>query len=302
MSRVIGFYHKNCTDGYGAAYVLHLKWGKAIKLVPYMYGDTIEGVYENDQLIFVDCSVPPEDAEALLELGANITIIDHHKTAYEAYEASDIKRKYEGRIDLTFDMNKSGATLAWAKYYGDALAPDVLRYIEDRDLWKKQLPDCDAFYYGLNTFEWYKDGQLDFRPLALMPNELISIGRTVMAVQKEMMTASLGHITELDISTSDTTGWPVPAINCSIKSLVSDLGAAVLAKTKAPLVVLYSISSENVTFSLRSNQDDPDGGQDVGHIAKLFGGGGHRNAAGFALPLEEGLKFLSERLWSAREW
>ena len=38
-------------------------------------------------------------------------------------------------------------------------------------------------------------------------------------------------------------------------------------------------------FSLRSTED----GLDVSEIASKFGGGGHKHAAGFSVPLEEAL-------------
>ena len=42
-------------------------------------------------------------------------------------------------------------------------------------------------------------------------------------------------------------------------------------------------SAEGRTFSLRSEE----GGEDVSEIAGLFGGGGHKHAAGFQLAVDE---------------
>ena len=258
MTRIIGFYHENCTDGYGAAYVLHTKFGKAVKLVPYMYGDTITGVQEGDNLIFADCSVPPEMAEELLELGANITIVDHHETAKNAYEGSDLAKKYEGRIDLTFDMTKSGTTLAWAKYYGDAVPPEVLLYIEDRDLWNKKLPNCDEVYYGLNAFDWYKDGQLDFSPLALLTNELVSVGRAVLKQNVQFIDAAWKRMGVLRV----TDELVCPAVNFGEKSLASDTAAMLIERSRCPVAVVFTIHPDSVNFSIRS-----DGSVDVSQIA-----------------------------------
>ena len=41
------------------------------------------------------------------------------------------------------------------------------------------------------------------------------------------------------------------------------------------------LSDDGVTWSLRSDKDLPNGGFDVGALAKTQGGGGHHNAAGF---------------------
>ena len=66
-----------------------------------------------------------EDAESLL-------VIDHHKTAQK--ELCDIPKKYQ-----IFNMNKSGAVLAWEYFFPDEEVPLLFLYIQDRDIWTKKL-------------------------------------------------------------------------------------------------------------------------------------------------------------------
>jgi nanoRNase/pAp phosphatase (c-di-AMP/oligoRNAs hydrolase) len=71
------------------------------------------------------------------------------------------------------------------------------------------------------------------------------------------------------------------AANCP-PHLTSDVGHE-LANQSGTFGLCWTLSKEGLTAqcSLRSNGD-----YDVSAIAKAFGGGGHKNAAGFEVPLE----------------
>ena len=50
-----------------------------------------------------------------------------------------------------FDLSKSGARLAWEYFHPERAAPQLVDYIEDRDLWRWQVPRSKEFSAGLNT-------------------------------------------------------------------------------------------------------------------------------------------------------
>ena len=91
-----------------------------------------------------------EDANSLL-------IIDHHITAQNDL----IEIPNENKI---FDMNHSGAYLTWKYMFSDDNIPMLIRYIEDRDLWKHEVPDSKYF------FARFKDLPFDFN----IYNELLT--------------------------------------------------------------------------------------------------------------------------------
>ena len=70
-----------------------------------------------------------------------VVVIDHHKTA---------QADLEGLDDCVFDMEHSGAVLAW-QYFHKAKVPEILLYVEDRDLWNWELPDSRAISAWLNV-------------------------------------------------------------------------------------------------------------------------------------------------------
>ncbi len=71
-------------------------------------------------------------------------------------------------------------------------------------------------------------------------------------------------------------GHEVPVLNAPY--FHSSEAGHIMAAGK-PFAACYYFANNKWNFSLRSN----DAGVDVGAIAKMYGGGGHRNAAGFAI-------------------
>jgi nanoRNase/pAp phosphatase (c-di-AMP/oligoRNAs hydrolase) len=65
--------------------------------------------------------------------------------------------------------------------------------------------------------------------------------------------------------------------------MTSDAGHLMAEKDRTPFAACWWMTPEGVVFSLRST----DVGLDVSEIAKSYGGGGHRNAAGFRLTIEQ---------------
>jgi uncharacterized protein len=72
-------------------------------------------------------------------------------------------------------------------------------------------------------------------------------------------------------------GFDVPVANLPY-TLSSDAGH--LMAQNEPFAACYWDTPDGRVFSLRSS----DAGQDVSAVAKSYGGGGHRNAAGFQVP------------------
>ena len=103
-------------------------------------------------------------------------------------------------------------------------------------------------------------------------NQLIEKGRAIVEYENqkvERITKS-----ELEIITLD--GYQVPIINTT--QLISEIGNALCQEY--PFAVMYFETKDKRIYSLRSQGEN---GVDVSMIASKFGGGGHRNAAGFSI-------------------
>ena len=90
-------------------------------------------------------------------------MLDHHKSAAEKLTG------FACRCGVVhFDMGKSGARLAWEFFQSDRALPDLVRYIEDRDIWDWEFPESAGFLAALDmepqTFErWARDRVLHSR-------------------------------------------------------------------------------------------------------------------------------------------
>lgn len=87
--------------------------------------------------------------EKLLEMQSNaksITLLDHHKTAKEKLSDLDF---------CHFDLSHSGAILSW--YYCNGInsePPMLLKYIEDQDLWKWQMPFAKEVVAVIDSYDY----------------------------------------------------------------------------------------------------------------------------------------------------
>lgn len=277
MSEVICIYHKNCLDGFGAAwcvYNAHRESNKQITYAAFSYGEELPiPMISGKEVIIVDFSFPLEVMKDILRNCTSLIWLDHHKTAQEIVPAVQkfVKDEFCGvNVDIVFDMNRSGALIAWDYFdQGYNPAPSVIRAISDRDLWQFKYPDTKAItaalYNAPMNFEtWDHNMTVGFDYLLTTGNVLIS--KQENDVQK--LADSLAYLTEFQ-------GFIVPIANAPFM-FASDLGN--LLAQGYPFAIIYWKTKENkYSVSLRST----DKGEDVAELAKKYGGGGHRNAAGF---------------------
>jgi len=72
---------------------------------------------------------------------------------------------------------------------------------------------------------------------------------------------------------------------------MSEIGAALSPKCDFALIWYYDHETHQVKVSLRAHHED----SDVSEVAKRFGGGGHRLAAGFALPRDTSIESIFDK-------
>lgn len=248
------------------------------KLINNLTQDCYENANINDNYIIVDFSLP-KDLMILLASKASIIVLDHHKTAQANCEGLDFCR---------FDMNQSGAGLAWRHFFPDDLVPNLVKYIEDRDLWRFALPSSKEINSYIQSYpiemRYYEflATELDDDPYAL--ESARNAGAAIERYKVTMVAAICQHA-RLELIGD----YWVPSVQAPI--LFSEIGhhlcqqkfeyidhvANMPYMAKPMFAVSWFIRSDNVkVYSLRSIGDF-----DVSEVAKKYGGGGHKNAAGF---------------------
>jgi oligoribonuclease NrnB/cAMP/cGMP phosphodiesterase (DHH superfamily) len=264
-------YHKACTDGFGAALVVRMYKGEQCEFLAAQYGDEAPDVTGKD-VVIVDFSYPREVLLKMYEQAESLIVLDHHRTAKEALAGLDF---------CIFDMERSGAMMAWDYFYPNVSAPDIIKHIQDRDLWKWELEGTAEVSAGLrllpNDFDTWLPFMNDSHDKFAI---LMEKGRTVLEYQDLEIKRALDPS---KWGTVEVGGYQVPITNCT--HLTSEICGA-MAEDK-PFAVVYFDTAEERVYSLRSRGENP---VDVGAIAKEYGGGGHHCAAGFKLPLDKCLK------------
>ena len=122
-------YHAGCDDGFGAAYAIWLKYGYKAKYIPVQYGQDFPEVSPGETVFVVDFSYPRDVLQDIANR-CKLVVLDHHKTAMD--DLADLPFAH-------FDMNKSGAVLAWEYFHPNRPIPVLLKYVQDYDLWTKEL-------------------------------------------------------------------------------------------------------------------------------------------------------------------
>lgn len=257
------FYHGNCYDGFGAAYAAWKKLGDTAEYHPVSYGGKIPDV-DGDRLYIVDFSFKKDVLFELLHSRRfnHIIVLDHHKTAQEDLEP--LIDQYSN-LHIVFDMDRSGALITWDYFHKPEPAPMLIQYISDRDLWQFKLPATKKIHKALVSYP------MDFKLWdSFDVNRLEIEGETCERLYTQLVAniCSKSWKTRID-------DHEVPVVNTSIAW--SEVGAKLLDDhPDAPFVASFTVMKNGHIWSLRSREDF-----DVSAVAKKFGGGGHKQAAGF---------------------
>ena len=292
----ICIYHGNCADGFGAAWAIWKRWHANVEYVPGIYGKPLPDV-AGKHVLFVDFSAKRAEIDAMAQAAKSIVIIDHHKTAEAdlepfkvtlcggaSFAPDDLDGMFRDMAELGrppvlawFDMKQSGATMAWKFAHGLSVQPYMLQLIEDRDLWR--------FAFGERTMQFsaaLRTYQQDFGVWSDIsvadPSRLYREGASILRAHRTNIAKFIAEVYWTGIA-----GHTVPVVNVPYH-YASDLANELLAVfPDAPFAACWFQRGDGrLQYSLRSE----DSRLDVSEIAKKFGGGGHRNSAGFQLPAQ----------------
>lgn len=269
-------YHGNCADGFGAAWCANKFFKGEADFYPGVYQQPPPDVTGRD-VYLVDFSYKRDVLRQILDSCASLTILDHHKTAVEevaalqAYYNSTVGKQ---KLHIVMDMDRSGAGIAWDHFFPTAERPALINHIEDRDLWRFKLPGTREIQAALFSYPY------DFEVWDnLMESDTNSLWTDGCAIERKHF-KDIKELIEVNKLRMVIGGVEVWAANLPY-TMTSDAGHEMCYDDKT-FACCYSIGPNGVYYSLRSKDD----GMDVSEIAKKYGGGGHKHAAGFTVPLE----------------
>ena len=279
-------FHASCLDGFTAAWVAR-KAAPNADFIPMNYGDKMPEKIASatgKRILMVDFSMPRADMEFISANNA-LMVLDHHKTAEE---------NLKGLPYCMFDMNKSGAGMV-ADFLMEAGTFDqnpeditnwiwLVNAVEDRDLWNFDLENTREINaaLGMNDFKFEQWDEFVKRGSA----QAIIEGTIILKYQARIIRYHIAKARDYDIK-----GYLVPTVNCSDKSIISEL-LNQLAIGR-PFAAGWCVEKDGtLSWSLRSDKD----GLDVSEVAKACGGGGHPHAAGFMTKTLKATGFNNEEV------
>ena len=255
-------YHANCTDGFGSAFSAWKLLGNRAEYHACKHGTPPPDV-KGKIVVILDFSFNNATTKKMIEDAEALLVIDHHKSAM--VELHDIP-------NTKFDMTKSGAMLSWEFFHPGKEAPKFVSYIQDRDLWKWELPYSKEFAaafdmvpFEFEEFEKYEDDSV-FDDAVKRGSYILAYSKTV--VKKVCEKASARKLDGKDVLVVNASHW------------MSEIGNRLAPDCDVAMIWYYDHADRLIKVSLRSFHDTVD----VSEVAKKFKGGGHKKAAGFTLP------------------
>lgn len=268
--------HHDDSDGYCAAaaakYFIQKCPGYQIKLgdVEYHavdYGVPLPKMDDDSNVYILDFSITLEQLEELTNRMLFVRILDHHVSAFI---------KIGHHKNTFFDMSRSGAMIAFEYFRDDCglyseQTPEFVKYVQDQDLGKFDLEDSvdvKNYIYSLpldiNTY---------LNHFNVSKYVMVKEGAIITRYAETLMKNALKNAVVINVD-----GFRMLAINSAV--LFSDIGSYLRDKVKEYdchfAGSFYRMNNEMIKFSLRSTSNF-----DVSILAGRFGGGGHKQAAGF---------------------
>ena len=276
-------YHKRCADGVASAALLVKFYPEPLDMLPGVYQKPPADMdfFNGRDVFFVDFSYEFKFMGEILQRARSVIYLDHHAAAVTRM------RQYQhmNKLGMSFsvsDESLSGVGCVWAWLEVNGLVdnetpPAILKYIQDRDLWK--------FEYG--ALSQYVNEYLQYRGVTVANlHDLLSyteedLAAKVMPIGEVLRTKFINDCHSIIAQGrrfEDFRGHRIAIANAN-GQYASEVGNMMCLDKEHPVdfAVTYFEAQGTINYSLRSLK----GGPDVSQIASIWGGGGHANAAGF---------------------
>jgi len=276
-------YHgRKCPDGFAAALAAWLFYGGRAEFLPLDHGD-IQSVdalpaLTGRAVYILDFSFSADILRGIEERAAKLVMLDHHKSAAEKLTGFGCRCGV-----VHFDMDKSGARLAWEFFHPGVPLPGLVRFVEDRDIWVWQYPESAGFLAALDM------EPLDFArwaEIAAFSPDQLSVFMARGQAMDEKFSKLAADIAEgaQPVTFNGQSGLMLNAPGV-FHSLIGNM----LSEKSGTFALMWHVGkSGGVKIGLRSQRSF-----NCIPLAESMGGGGHAQACGFKMGIERLPELLS---------
>lgn len=276
------FYHSADLDGHCSGAIVKYRYPEC-ELFGINYGQDFpwEKIGKNEKVFMVDFALQPFSNMVKLNSICKLVWIDHHKTAIDS--AIETGVDFAGvRIE-----GQAGCELTWDYVCGTS-RPWVVTLLGRYDVWDHDNPDTLAFQYGMRLRDTWPEKNMPM--WARLFNErddlkIVKEGRTILIYEEQTNSKfckaySFATVMPCYPGTFDDIPPMLRAICVNRGFTNSKVFDSVWNPTEYDIMITFCrlpLPKRKWTVSLYSDKPEID----CGAIAKNFGGGGHKGAAGF---------------------
>lgn len=270
------FYHKSDLDGHCSGAIIKEKYPDC-KMIGVDYNDcldnlelTFDTINKDEDIFVVDFRFSIEDMQWLSD-NATLHWVDHHKTALdEAHEVGFISSG--GQL---LEIGKAGCELTWIYEHGETDMPLAVSLLGRYDVWDHEDKRTLPFQYGMRTHpNTLPDCQEVWNKVFndyVYWMKIIETGEIILAYensQNTMYAKGMSYEAEFE-------GLRAIVMNKAYAN--SKAFDSIYDDSKHDIMIMYGVKPGEIKYSLYSVKAEID----VSEIAKKYGGGGHKGAAGF---------------------
>ncbi len=276
-------YHgRSCPDGFAAALAAWLYYDGQAEFLALDHGDvkTLADLpsVAGRAVYILDFSFAEPLLREIDAVAAKLVVLDHHLSAAEKLTG------FQCRCGVVhFDMKKSGAHLAWAFFHPQRPMPDLVKYVEDRDIWVWQYPESAGFLAALDMepFDFAR-----WQVIAgLQGTDLHAYIERGHAMDEKFVKLAHGMAEAAQPLTFNGVQGLMVNVPSAFHSLVGDI----LCEKSGTFALMWAVDKTGVIkCGLRSRS-----GFSCIVLAESMHGGGHAQACGFKMPRERLPELLS---------
>jgi len=291
-------YHRKCLDGFTGFFLFQrMKLHDRHNTIIYPDVPSASNIppnIDNRNIIIIDVAYKYEILREITSRAKSVLFIDHHITISE-----DVKKIKANNLKIIYNLHKSGASLVWDYFYNTKM-PLFVRYIEDNDIGIWKIKYVHEFITALqvlyDTTSNNKSNLTQWEQLfdKNTVKQLINRGKIYMQLKTSIAQDNSTRVS-IESFPSNTIyqqfsnfftkpGQYKVAVYCgSPCPSASDVAKEIFKNFHCDFFISWVYNMDRKEFNLTFRSEHVD----VGSIAKLFNGGGHKLAAACSFKLSK---------------